>query len=256
MNEVFNPRRFGRLFVKHTLDHYPAYLMAIAVLGGILLLGGTFLFFMLPGAVTSDMQWVLFATGLFLAGTLFTSSIFSEFGDPSKSISSLMLPATALEKFLVGWIYSFVIFTAVYIILFFVVLSGLIQVKHAQGYEDALPMRTPLSSASLLLIYSFLHAVALYGAIAFNKLHFIRTAFCFFIAYGLLILLNTFYLGVITGTNALPAIPFAPFAFRAGGSEYSIHLSFAESSLFVYVLIAVTILFWLAAYLRLKEKQA
>jgi hypothetical protein len=41
-----------------------------------------------------------------------------------------------------------------------------------------------------------------------------------------------------------------------GGTEYAIHLSYAESKLFIYALVPVTILFWLAAYLRLKEKQA
>jgi hypothetical protein len=228
--------------------------MAIAALGGILLLIGTFLFFMILGPVTNDLQWVLFASGLMIAGPLFTSTIFSDFGDKSKSVPSLMLPATALEKFLVGWIYSFVIFTIIYIVLFFVVLFGLVHMKQAQGFQDAMPMRTPFSNGFLLAIFSLLHAISLYGAIAFKKVHFIRTAFCFFVAYVLLIALNTFYLGAITGTHALPAVPFAPFSFMIGDSEYSIHVSYPEDRIFFYVLFTTAIFFWIAAYLRLKEK--
>ena len=45
MNNFFSLNRFCRLFVKHTAEHYRIYLMSVAVLAGVIILGGAFLFF-------------------------------------------------------------------------------------------------------------------------------------------------------------------------------------------------------------------
>ncbi|MBS1532990.1 MAG: hypothetical protein JSU01_22005, partial [Bacteroidetes bacterium] len=104
MNNFFNFRRFSRLFVKHTAEHYRTYLMSAAVLAGVLLLGGSFLFFIVPDLPDAGLQTAIFVVVLLVAGTLFTSTVFSDFGDKHKAIPALALPATAFEKFLVGWI--------------------------------------------------------------------------------------------------------------------------------------------------------
>src|SRR5665213_2760957 len=110
MNNTFNLTRFGRLFVKHTVEHYKSYLMSLAVLMGVMLLGDGFITYLIPGDfMDAGMQSALFMSVLLLAGTIFASTIFADLGDNKKAMASLTLPASHFEKYLVAWLYSVII---------------------------------------------------------------------------------------------------------------------------------------------------
>jgi|HubBroStandDraft_5_1064220.scaffolds.fasta_scaffold74798_2 hypothetical protein len=258
MNEVFSFRRFRRLFVKHTIEHYRTYLMSVAVLVGVLLLGGSFIFYMMSEPPDPGFQTVMFVSLLLMAGTLFTSTIFSDYGDKNKAIPALTLPATALEKFLVGWLYSYPIFLIVYTGAFYLALLGLSSSRHwGEGQHfQLLNLRQP-GMGVLFLIYSVLQAVSLFGAIFFRKLNFIKTGFAFFIALGVAIFLNTLLLQTMTGLGTVkPALPFGFLNFYVHDRYYSISLNDPGSEMMIlYILMLVTLLMWIAAYFRLKEKQ-
>jgi len=96
----------------------------------------------------------------------------------------------------------------------------------------------------------------MYGAIRFEKLHFIKIGFSFFIFYALLILVNTMFLRVLAGRQIYPATPFAFLNFPDGTNYYSIGLNAQQSAWAFIVLPVVAVLFWIAAYFKLKEKQA
>jgi hypothetical protein len=258
MNEVFSFRRFRRLFVKHTIEHYRTYLMSLAVLVGVLLLGGSFIFYMDPDPPDPAFQSVIFVALLLLAGTLFTSTVFADYGDRNKAIPALTLPATALEKFLVGWLYSYPIFLVVYIGAFYLALLGLSSSRHWGPGQHfyLLNLRQPGMDV-LFLIYSVLQAVSLFGAVFFSKLHFIKTGFAFFIALGIAIFLNTFLLKVFSGLGVVKmSLPFGFLNFYVHDRFYSISLNDpGTSTTILYVMMLVTLVIWVAAYFRLKEKQ-
>src|ERR1700761_2132190 len=98
MSEVFSFTRFRRLFAKHTVEHYRTYLMSIAVLGGVLVLGGSFVFYMVPDPPVPAAQTAMFVVLFLISGALFTSTVFSDYGEKNKAIPALTLPATTLEK--------------------------------------------------------------------------------------------------------------------------------------------------------------
>jgi hypothetical protein len=258
MNEVFSFRRFRRLFVKHTIEHYRTYLMSVAVLVGVLILGGSFIFYMMSDPPDPGFQTAMYSSLLLIAGTLFTGTIFSDYGDKNKAIPALTLPATVLEKFLVGWLYSYPIFLVVYTAAFYLALLGLSGGRHwgAGQHFYLLSLRQP-GMGVLFLIYSILHAVSLFGAVFFKKLHFIKTGFGFFIALGASIFLNTLLLKIITGLGTVKlALPFTFFNFYVRDRFYSISLNDQGTGMVIlYVLMLVTLLIWVAAYFRLKEKQ-
>src|ERR1022692_150129 len=104
MNNTFNIRRFRRLFVKHTVEHYKSYLMSLTVLMGVMILGGSFLIYMIEAPIDKGFQSAIFAMILLLAGTIFTSTIFADLGDTKKAVASLTLPASHFEKYLVAWL--------------------------------------------------------------------------------------------------------------------------------------------------------
>ena len=94
MKKTFSMNRFGRLFKKHTNEHYRNYLMSLAVLVGVMILGGSFLVYMVDVQLDKNLQTFLFFTILLLAGTIFTSSVFADLGDRRKAIVWLTLSAS------------------------------------------------------------------------------------------------------------------------------------------------------------------
>jgi hypothetical protein len=258
MNEIFSFSRFRRLFVKLTAEHYRTYLMSIAVLTGVLLLGGSFVFYMIPDPPDPGLQAAIFIMLGLLAGTFFTSTVFSDYGEKTKAIPALILPATALEKFLVGWLYSYPIFLVVYTGVFYIALYGLSHFRHWGGNQHFYPLSLRQNGMDVVLVmYSILHALSLFGAIFFRKLHFIKSAFAFFISLAVIILLNTLLLKIMTGLEFLRlAIPFGALEFSLPHRYYSIYINNSDTTkMIVDLLILVTVLVWVASYFRLKEKQ-
>lgn len=258
MNNLFSLKRFMRFFVKQTTEHYRTYLMSMAVLAGVMLLGGSFLFFVIPEPPDTGMQTAMFVILLLIAGTIFTSTVFNDYGDKSKAIAALTLPATAFEKYMVGWLYSYPIFMIVYTGVFYLVLIGLGSMRHwpAGQHFDILSPRHDMI-LFVLVTYSILHAISIFGAILFKKLHFIKTGFAFFIGYAFIMIANTLFLKAITGLNVIKiAMPYGYLNFDTGSKYYSIAEEGPISLGVVTTLLVIALLVWVAAYFRLKEKQA
>lgn len=257
MNNFFSPTRFARLFIKQTAEHYRTYMMAIAVLAGVMLLGGAFLFFIIPEPPEIGLQTVCFVILMLVSGTIFTSTIFSDYGEKNRALSAVALPATVFEKFLVGWLYSYPIFMIVYTGIFYAVLLLLGSTKHwnADQHMELFSLGQDMMPV-MFVIFTLLHAISIFGSILFNKLHFIKTGFSFFIAYGVIMIFNTIFLRAITGVNVMKlAVPYAYLNFDIGPKFYSVAAKMPSGPNIILTLYLVAILIWIAAYFRLKEKQ-
>jgi hypothetical protein len=259
MNNIFNLGRFSKLFIKHTVEHYKSYLMSLTVLVGVMLLGGSFITYLIPGGFMDiGMQSALFMSIFLLAGTIFTSTIFADLGDNKKAMGFLTLPASHFEKFLVAWLYSVVIFVVVFTGSFYLILMFLVYLK-------PIPEQTPQlfnvfdnvnkAGFTMFLVFALLQSIAFYGAIFFKKLHFIKTAFAFFIGLAILILCNKIILGLLLGRSVLPTMPFGMLRFMENSREKAINLGRNQGDYAMCLIAVLVIVFWLAAYYRLKEKQ-
>ena len=255
MNEFFSFSRFTRLFIKHSVEHFRTYLMAIGVLAGVMILGGSFIVYMIQGPMDAGFQTAMFAVLMPIAGSLFTATIFADMGDSRKAIPALTLPASVFEKYIVAWLYSFLLFILVYTGVFYLVLLGLIRLKHWAGHNVEVFTVFQDKFIILLVIFSLLHAISMYGAILFEKLHFIKTAFCFLISFGALTICNTFFLHAVIGRDVFPAVPFGFLNFMENGDYYSVSIGDQQSLWILAMLCIVIVLFWTGAYFRLKEKQ-
>jgi hypothetical protein len=255
MNNFFNPKRFGRLFIKHTAEHYRTYLMSVGVLAGVMLLGGAFLFYVIPEPPDPGMQTGIFITLMLIAGSIFTSTVFGDYGIKNRAIPALTLPASSFEKYLVGWLYSYPIFIAVYTLVFYLVLWGLSSTRQWPGQHfQAMDLAQP-DMYMLPVLYTFLHSLTIFGAIFFEKLQFIKTGFAFFIGYAATILLNTLFFEAITGEGVKAAVPFGYLNFNKQNKFYSIAASGPATLWIPLAMITAAILIWVAAYFKLKEKQ-
>jgi len=255
MNNIFDIGRFGKLFIKHTTEHYKNYLMSLTVLFGVMLLGASFLVYLINAPIDPGLQTAMFISIMLLAGTIFTSNIFSDFGDRKKAGAALMLPASHFEKYLVAWIYSFIGFLVCYLACFYLVDWLAINAKHYPGQQIIMINVFSRYIVQCFLMFAFLHAIALWGAIFYNKLHFVKTAFVFFIAVALLIIINKVMLDCLLHKSVHIAPPFGALRIMEHNREISLFLDENDSRFVIWVLGALAFIFWAAAYYRLKEKQ-
>ncbi|WP_210520563.1 hypothetical protein [Hymenobacter terricola] len=257
MNWHFNLSRFGRLLRRHTAEHSRSYLMGTAVLlGGLLVVLGT-LTYLTGRPLDQELQMVMFMFGLLGAGAVFTSSVFAAVGDRRQAAPALLLPASHLEKYLVVWLYSLPVFLVVYTASFLAIDALVLAVGNNGHPHPLLNLTDGLRpAATAILSYALLHAVALWGAIYFERLHVIKTAFAFF---GLLIVLMTANFQLLKAwltPEVGLTVPFGEVHVPVDKHYFLLELPAGQTQLLLVLLpLGLAALLWLAAYARLTEKQ-
>jgi len=265
MNNTFNLKRFIMLFKKHGAEHAKIYLLSIVVLAGIifLVLGTTS--FSNHRHLAQAAQQAIFSLTLWIAGSIFTSLSFADLGDKKKAAGILTLPASQLEKYLVAWLYSFILFQLIFIAIFYfadwIVIS--ISIPPA-GFErnhlfSLLYGRNIFGRDGLsfdtFIIYAFFHAFTFWGSIFFEKLHFVKTAVVFIVLVVILIFANETLLSAFISSEPVRNVPFEGFSYVGDGRIYRIPPNSFVSWLGKIIMYAVVATLWLSAYYRLKEKQ-
>src|SRR5690606_36717434 len=109
-------KRFAKLLNKHTAEDYKSDLMSVIVAASIVFLLLTYIQFHNEEPINPAEQVAFFIAFFLILGTIFTSVVFTELSIDKKAISALTLPASHLEKVLVTWIYSFILFQVVYVL--------------------------------------------------------------------------------------------------------------------------------------------
>jgi hypothetical protein len=257
MSNTFSTKRFGRLFKKHTAENFRNYGMSIAVLLGTLSIVMGLVAFLSSKAIDLNIQTSCFIFFLFAAGTIFTSNIFINYGEKKRAIASITLPASSTEKFLVGWLYSCPIFMVVFVAIFYLVVYTTL---HAANWAGPKPHLLNIFSPDtpvyiFFIVFTALQSILLYGSIYFQKMHFIKTAFVFFITLALVVFINHQYLKVLFKEDLMVSPPFTGARFMYHSNFTLIDLPEWQQNWVIAPFIAVSILIWMAAYYRLKEKQ-
>jgi hypothetical protein len=284
MNQTFNLKRFSLLFVKHTADNYKTYLMAFLVLMGMLILTLGLTAYLDEGEVRLAIQMVVFTFFFIVAGCIFTSIIFSDFGNKKKATSILTLPASHFEKFLVGWIYSYVVFQLLFVLAFYLIAMLMQQLSPLKSGTYIQQLGIFSYGDHIYTDFAVYHAIVLCGSIFFEKLHFIKTAFVLLIGALIISYLNFEFIQVFISETVISAWPFQEITVTDkfntwlpgpdGKYSSSMVLSSEGSNLFflpsegssrivmfkydthilIMTLIVVCIL-WVSSFYRLKEKE-
>jgi len=198
----------------------------------------------------------LFTIILLLGGTIFTSTVFTDLGDKKKAIAWLTLPASHLEKYFVVWIYSLLVLIVVYTSCFYLVLFFLTSIKHFPGqHTEIFDLFYGGGGFQVFLVYGLLHSIALCGAIYFEKLHFIKTAFIFFIGIAFLIAINNLIQTMLISKKVMMNVPFGGIAFMEHNQVKEINITIDQQGHILSLVVVLSCIFWAAAYYRLKEKQ-
>lgn len=258
MNQFFNLKRFAMLFEKHTVENYKTYLMSAGVLAGILLLSLGLSAYGNGGYLSQGTQQGNFMAMLLIAGCIFTSLIFADLGNKKEAIPALTLPASHFEKYLVSWLYSFVIFQLLFVGIFYLIDAFVISIGQSiPGRENVLLdlFSEERKTYIALIIYPVLHSIIFFGAIYFEKLHFIKTAFAFFIGVFLLGLINRPILASMFDQKVQGTSIFSPVYISNGKESFQIHTPDVKTQTEGIILGLVVLILWISAYYKLKEKE-
>jgi len=259
MNSFFNAGRFLKLFIKHTLEHYRVYLMSLVVVSGILLVSMLYVGYVEDSRFSTETQFAFFLVFYLLSGTLFTSTVFSEMGDRRRAAGVLTLPVSALERYLVAWIYSFVIFQVVFLLCFYAVDVSVLTLRGLDPAADGqlINVFSEKAYTNTFAVYGILHSVVFLGAISFQRLHFIKTAFAFAVFVLLMVVLNIMMLNLMVPEQLSAVSPFGTLQFREieSGQIYAIGQRNGPAALMNGAMPVVVMLLWVAAYFKLQEKE-
>lgn len=257
MNNHFNLNRFGLLFRKHTVEYYRTYLLSLGVLlGGMFLIMGT-ASYLASRPLNVDEQSIFFFFFLLGAGAVYTSTVFAQLGDKNKAIAFLTLPASQMEKYLVGWLYSFPIYLLLFVPSFYLIISILLHIDSRVDVEPELLniFTSDIPIHLIVIFYSMLNAVMLFGSILFKKNQFVKTAFIIFIGIFLLYNLNKQAVQLILGRDLISSVPFSSVVFKEGEQYFDFGAYEGITDLIMLLPLALGLLVWVAAFFKIKEKQ-
>ena len=259
MSNTFNSTRFIQLFKKHTRENFSFYLMSLLVLTGILIVFFSYLAYETDGqlAYNKSLQYRIYLIFILLSGSIFSSTVFSHLGNSRSRTMSLILPSSSFEKFLVGWLYIFVIFPILYTLIFYIldfaiVFSTLPKGNHSLKIWNVFSMER--EEYIVFVLFYLLTSAGFWGAIVFRNLHFIKTAALFFASGILLVMLNTVFIKFMITKPLGASIPFGGLSFYLKENYYNINID-SDLTYSIGTIALIVPIIWLSAYFKLKEKE-
>jgi len=258
MNNTFNLSRFLLLFKKHSIEHAKTYLLSTVVLIGLLFLILSFNSYTNHGLLDKKAQQLTFLFIMLGGGSIFTSMSFIELGDKKKAIPFLTLPASHFEKYLVSWLYSYVIFQLVFVGSFYLVDNIVINLgaPHPDERDQLLNVFSAESKTSFVFVaYALFSGFTLWGAVFFEKIHFIKTSVIFFVCLIVLVLLNNQLITLLISKSAQGNVPFEGAGLNEQTNYFRIYPDKSITQYDDYIIVFVAILLWTSAFFRLKEKE-
>ena len=236
-------------------ENFRIYTIGLLVLVALLL----FMFLIVhqwQDSFAGAVQNGVFIIGLFIAGGVFSNSMFQEFSSPQSGIWLLSIPAKHSEKVITSILISVLFFLLIYFPIFYLADVLYLTITNKIGLE---PILNPFKDGfyQFLFLYLLFNGIILLGSVIFNKQSFIKT-----LLLGILLIvafnyINTLMLKfLIPEANVVSSTAFDSFLFRHQGENLKVLLlgnSDVLSSIFVRVILPILI--WFAVWLKLKEKQ-
>lgn len=272
MNNTFNLNRFGLLIRKQWLESGKLYLISLGILAGVSIaiysyacwdianersmIGTNYNFQM-------TFRWPLF----FVFGTLFLSlaanHYFAPLGQKPKAILELTLPASNLEKFLTGILYSTIFALLSYLLIFYLIDLAFVSKLRAQfpapfGYthdRGSIDFKAPeyffnilfeqrevkiiTISGSVILISIFT-----LGSLFFKKFQYLKTIISALVFTAILLSILIYCGKMIFDTK---------IAINNNSNWGFSHLQM--ECMMIGILLCVAIITYAIAYIRFKEKE-
>ena len=252
MNNTLSMPRLMRLMRKHWIENFSFYSMAALAIFGLFAVVLT-IWLMGSGSYYSEESlYVIYLSGLFIAGCIFAGNSFGMLGDKAKGGYWLALPASHLEKLITTIFFTTIVFFAVYSACFYIlkpVAVAYINSKiadHPDRYHyDTLKWEGDgFGKVFYAFLFGFVALQALYlmGSAFFSKHAFIKTT----IITAALAFLLAFYTYKL-GNWVIP---------KNVATGHLIEPSERQKNILLWILKLIWApIFWFITWFRLREKE-
>lgn len=257
MNQQFNITRFGLMLRLYWAENGKSFLSSLGLVFGIML------FLMLPIVGTDRYRDILFIlhilgffSGILLGGSLFTRTAFSAYATSERGISTLMLPASRLEKF-AGILLAHLLFVVLVFIAGYLLHIGLTDWAN-QGITDGYRKYQPAPSEVMLVLglsYAILQGAVFLGSIYFTKNSFIQTLGVLLVLVTIAFVFNLFLAYHFTGyPPSVLAFPFTLWHIFED-QRYTVTYPGSLDEVVKFFLGSIVFALVYITYVRLREKE-
>jgi hypothetical protein len=263
MSNTFSLSRFG-LLLKKTLLERPMQLVGLTALS----LAIVFFSYVITKSLVGfeDAQNISYILGLIGGGCFLASFVFGYFSSNAMGSSFLTLPASHFEKWLCGVLITGVLYVLIFLLFFYFIDTIFVGMYHRsldpQGpfYKELFDQVQNfqfdrfVASKVLSMFLNFAGAM-LVGSLYFNKVSFIKVALiiCAFWFGAFLLNLMIARAMMQNVSNALPYwLVWIDVEKNRGRIDLPPNIAMAVKILIQYIIPAI---FWLLAFVRLKEKE-
>lgn len=189
----FSTHRIWLLVRKQWAENQQLYILGMLALAGIIAALIIYNISTLEG-FSKRSQESLFFLSMIVAGSIFATTILSQFNTKHAGIQALMLPASTFEKFVVAAIYSIIVFP----VCFIVIVYPLITIGHYIDHELVgsnnilYTVNWDLEESTLIFVFLMLQSVALFCSVLFKRYVFIKSAILVIVVFFGVIISNPF----------------------------------------------------------------
>lgn len=274
MNNQFSLLRAFLLLRKNCKENGSSYiLMFFAGLGILFLSYGILIVASFHTMFPSGDRKMIFAIGLFIGGSLFSSSFYGFFKSEVKTIQFLLLPATTGEKLLVGFLLTQVFYLIIYLGIFtgidwlmcatyneFVAIPNWVIEQEKQYYHaQPLVQSNTLLFKEMVIFFFIITSIAHLGSLSFIRNAYVKTAIIFVISFMGLIFLNNKMLVLLISEEIMPHGKYFTDSFRLGPQQQPTGIVTLpenwKKNIFWFLPLFIYASCWVMSYYKLKEKQ-
>lgn len=270
MNQFFSFKRFSLLIAKHWAENRRRYGLSILAIVGLLITWFVFLMLADTGQLMGeDVQLITFFLFLFTIGSFYASQFFRHLGSREKGSAFLLVPASAFEKLLCSLVYVVLLFTLVFVGIFYLVDMLLLAIANALPQSEGIPDAEVANvfsvnlfqiettyNINLLLFFFAVQSAFLLGSVYFRKFSFVKTVIAGFVGCFLIFLLMYFFNESVFPDGELILGPMTAYRVHIDGiKDHVVQVPSWVSYAMLAGLYAIAPFGWLVTYYRLKEKQ-
>ena len=259
MGNTFSFKRLRMLIVKHAIENWKLYIIFLIVLTIPIYLTNTS--YALQRNLPVFENYVLLMISF---GALYTGMFFKKWTDKAKGSNYFMLPATVSEKIALVFFYTIIVFVPLFTSVFY--FESFIQHKiynpdaemlFIGHYGPHFLLFTFLTKA--IVPYVFLQSLFLLFQIWFNKRQTVRILIYLFCSYFFVTFCNIYYIKWISGSYEVTIdgqfILFPVTILYRDLMDYNLFTSPLIANISLPVIVIITMLIYMAAYYKLKEKE-
>ena len=261
MKNSFSIQRILLLSRIHLSGILPAFIAVYAIILFILI------YISIIAGLDSDNYLLSYPYLYFFIGCVYTSSFWGSWANKKKSYSYLMIPASLKEKLIVGLIFTTVVYTIVFSVLYFLTAYVTGNIFHPSfSFVDMFTTSsedvrlTDFSFGISIFNYVIFQSLFLLGGLFFNKRQFNYTAITVFLLMVLFFPGNIYFLESLTGwriigTNSILMIGGRLSLWKSGEASIGILMNQSIKTISYLVWMIIPLLVYVAAYFKLKEKE-